>query len=123
MKKTVFAAATALALSVGFFSMEASAQYVGVQARQASPRTSVADVLKNGFDEQRVTLRGTVIRHIAEDKYIFTDGTGEIRVDIDYEEWPKEPVNEKTMIEIVGKIDTDWGRPTEIDVKVLRIVR
>lgn len=123
MKKIVFATATAMALALGAFSMEASAQYVGTQARVKNARGTVADILKNGYDDQRVTLRGHVVRHIAEDKYIFTDGTGEIRVDIDYEEWPAEPVDSKVMVEIVGKVDTDWGRPSEIDVKVLRIVR
>ena len=102
----------------------ASAQYVGGQQAQGQRSvTTVAEVLKNGFDEQRVTLRGQIVRRIQGDKYVFADGTGQIRVDIDEEEWPNEPVNDKTTVEITGKVDIDYGERTEIDVKVLRIVK
>jgi uncharacterized protein (TIGR00156 family) len=98
------------------------AQFVGGQATTAP--SSVAEVLKSGYDDQRVVLRGQILRRLYGDKYIFSDGTGEIRVDIDQEEWPVgQPVNEKTNVEIIGKVDVDWGRVTEIDVKVLRVVK
>jgi uncharacterized protein (TIGR00156 family) len=84
----------------------------------------VAEVLKSGYDDQRVVLRGQILRRVYGDKYIFSDGTGEIRVDIDQEEWPSgQPVNDKTIVEIIGKIDLDWGRVSEVDVKVLRVVK
>jgi uncharacterized protein (TIGR00156 family) len=98
------------------------AQFVGGQAT-AAPST-VAEVLKSGYDDQRVVLRGQILRRVYGDKYIFSDGTGEIRVDIDQEEWPVgQPINDKTNVEIIGKVDTDWGRVTEVDVKVLRVLK
>lgn len=98
------------------------AQFVGGQATTAP--SSVAEILKSGYDDQRVVLRGQILRRLYGDKYIFSDGTAEIRVDIDQEEWPAgQPVNEKTNVEIIGKVDVDWGRVTEVDVKVLRVVK
>ena len=118
--------ATVAVLSASIISLSgASAQYVGSgqAGAPANNKATVADVLKNGFDDQRVILRGQVLRRIAGDKYIFSDGTGEIRVDIDDDEWPRESITDKTNLEIIGKVDTEWNRSMEIDVKVLRIVR
>lgn len=122
LRKTLFAAVCGAFVLAGATSDQAAAQYVGGQA--VSAKTTVADVLKNGVDDQRVVLQGNVLRRLYGDKYIFSDGTGEIRVDIDTEEWPPgQQISESTRVEIIGKVDVDWGRVTEIDVKVLRVVK
>lgn len=90
----------------------------------ASIRAStVAEILKNPVDDQRVTLRGKIIRQVGDDKYIFTDGTGEIRVDIDQREFPQQPINENTTIEVFGEVDTEFMQSAEIDIKSIRIVQ
>lgn len=120
MKKIAFALLAGLAIAPLSIDSAAHAQYVGAQAANAP--TTVAEVLKSGTDDQRVTLRGQITRRLYGDKYIFADSTGEIRVDIDQDEWPAgQPINEKTLVEIIGKVDVDWGRVTEIDVKVVRL--
>ena len=121
MKKIILAAIGGTMMLSLLSTQDVSAQFAGAQG---TPVSSVADVLKVGTDDQRVILRGNILRRLYGDKYIFSDGTAEIRVDIDADEWPAgQPVNEKTMVEIIGKIDTDWGRVSEIDVKVLRVVK
>jgi uncharacterized protein (TIGR00156 family) len=89
----------------------------------ATQSSSVADILRNPIDHQQVVLRGNVIRHIRGDNYMFTDGTGEIRVDIDRRELPAQPFNDKTVVEITGRVDTEFMRPPEVDVKAMRIVQ
>lgn len=122
MKKIAWALLAGLAISTVQMGNMAHAQYTGGQV--ANTPTTVAEVLKNGTDDQRVTLRGQIVRRLYGDKYIFSDSTGEIRIDIDQDEWPAgQPINEKTMVEIIGKVDVDWGRVTEVDVKVLRIAK
>lgn len=84
---------------------------------------TVANILRTPVDDLRVTLRGNIIRKIGGDRYIFSDGTGEIRVDIDHSEWPAELVNEKTTVEIIGEVYIGFLMPMAIDVKVLRIIK
>ena len=88
-----------------------------------APASSVADVLRSSVDDQIVTLRGNITRHLGGDKYMFSDGTGEIRVDIDRGELPSQPFNEKTTVEIVGEVDREFMNAIEIDVKAMRIVQ
>jgi uncharacterized protein (TIGR00156 family) len=124
MKRILLLAAISSAAFISAASIDASAQFVGSgNPATAETKWTVAEILKNGIDDQRVVIRGNVLRRLYGDKYMFSDGTGEIRVDIDQEEWPKEPVTDKTTVELIGKIDTEWSRPTEIDVKVLRVVK
>ncbi len=130
--KTKMIFTTLLSLGVTLASSSVMAQYTGSSAPRggfqgpgaASGQTvTVSNVLRTPIDDQRVTLRGNIIRRIGGDKYVFSDGTGEIRVDIDDSEWPAEPVNEKTTVEIIGKIDVEFMSPTEIDVKILRVIK
>lgn len=127
MKKTLIAALV-VASSVAF--MPASAQFQGGASTggftgpgTATRANSVAAILKNPIDDQRVTLRGNITRHIGGDKYMFSDGTGEIRVDIDDHQFPPQPINEKTTVEIMGEVDTDFMQFSEVDVKSMRIVQ
>lgn len=95
--------------------------YVGPGA--ANRANSVAAILKNPVDDQRVTLRGKITRHIGGDKYMFSDGTGEMRVDIDDHQFPPQPINENTVVEIMGEVDTDFLQFSEVDVKTVRVVQ
>ena len=91
------------------------AQFVGPNVEK-SART-VAEIIKAPVDDQRVVLRGKILRKIGNEKYIFSDGTAEIRVDIDDYEFPPQPITESTLVEISGKVDVELMRPVEIDVK------
>lgn len=98
----------------------ASARYTGPSAMPTYK--SVAGVLKNPVDDAHVTLQGHIIKQISKDKYLFSDGTAKITVEIDRKYFPATPVNAKTKIEIRGEVDKDVGRKPEIDVKSLTIV-
>lgn len=98
----------------------ATAQYVGPGVA-ATP--NVRGILAQPQDDQWVSLKGHLLRKTGKERYVFSDGTGEIQVEIDDKDFPREPVDEKTLVEISGEVDTGLTRPPEIDVDVVRIIR
>lgn len=111
----------------------ASAQYSGPSAGKAKsgyagPTTSasqldVASILAKPKDDQKVILQGKLLRKTGKEKYIFSDGTGEIVAEIDDDDFPREHVDENTNIEIAGEVDTGLTRPPEIEVDVVRVIK
>lgn len=127
MKKVLSVAVMSLSALVA---LPAVAQFQGASSQggfvgpgAGNRANSVAAILKNPIDDQRVTLRGNITRHIGGDKYMFSDGTGEMRVDIDDHQFPPQPINEKTTVEIIGEVDTDFLQFSEVDVKSVRIIQ
>ena len=114
-------ALTFAAASILSFASVASAQYVGPSS-QTAPR-SVADIVKNPIDDQAVVLRGFLLRKVGNEKYIFSDGTAEIRVDIDTKLFPLEKIDDKVKVELRGEVEKAFMETPEIDVDALLIVR
>lgn len=102
-----------------FSSAPATAQYVGPTTLKP---TTVAEVLKSGTDDQQVLLRGQLLRKVGSEKYEFSDGTGTIRVEIDKKIFPREPIDDKTRIEIQGEVEKEFMSSPEIDVDSIRRV-
>ncbi len=99
----------------------ASAQYIGPST--APTYRSVADVLKNPIDDSPVVLEGHIIKQVGKKKYIFSDGTAEIRVEVDQKYFPTNPINEKTKVQIRGEIEMDFLQSPEIDIEYLAIIK
>lgn len=113
--------AASATLGAALLSAPALAQYSGPGATPAA--TSVQAILAKPVDDQPVNLRGKIVRQIKGDKYIFSDGKGEIRVDIDDKLLQGISLNEQTLVEISGEVEKDFMESPEIDVDVLRVVR
>ncbi|QYM73695.1 NirD/YgiW/YdeI family stress tolerance protein [Pseudochrobactrum sp. Wa41.01b-1] len=112
MKRKFISVLFVLVASV--FNTTAYAQYVGPST--SSSGRSIADILKNPIDEQRVVLEGFILKKIAHEKYLFTDRTSQIRIDVDDDEMPLGKIDEKTKVKIYGEVDADnFGAP-HIDV-------
>jgi uncharacterized protein (TIGR00156 family) len=92
----------------------ASAQYAGPGASPAF--TNIKDVLGSAPDNARVELVGYVTRQVGKEKYIFNDGTGEIRVEIDAKDFPQVRIDEKTKVRIGGEVEKEFLQSPEIDV-------
>jgi uncharacterized protein (TIGR00156 family) len=127
MKLNRWSALLAGALAVGL-AASAYAQYQGPGSKAAKaaaqgPITTVADVLKRGRDDQRVTLTGNVVKKVGWEKYLFRDASGAIRIEIDDEVMPAEPFDDKTKVEITGEVERDFLQSVEIDVKAIRILK
>ena len=99
----------------------ASAQYVGPLT--APTYLSVADILKNPIDDAPVVLDGHIIKQVGKKKYLFSDGTSEIRVEIDHKHFPTTPINDKTKVQIRGEIEKDFLQSPEIDIEYLAIIK
>jgi len=104
----------------GAFALPAQAQYMGPSS--AAAEANVASILDQPVDDQDVKLQGHLLRKIKHEKYVFSDGSGEIVAEIDDKDFPKQPIDEKTKVEISGEVDTGWNRPAEIEVRTLQIV-
>ena len=97
-----------------------SAQYVGPSITPTY--TSVADILKNPIDDHPVALDGFIVKKVGNKKYLFSDGSAEIRVEIDRKHLPPTPITEKTKVRIRGEVERDFLQSPEIDVDYLAVV-
>lgn len=97
------------------------AQYVG-PSTQIQPK-SVAEILKNPGDNQVVVLQGHIIKNIGKKKYIFSDGTAEIRVEIDARHMPTQPIDQKTKVQLTGEVETEFMQSPEIDVDPVTVLK
>ena len=72
-------------------------------------------------DDERVTIQGTILNKISNDKYTFKDSTGTMTVDIDNDKWSGIASNTKDTLEISGEIEKKLNS-TELDVEHIRKV-
>lgn len=98
----------------------AAAQYTGPGAQGTA--NNVKAVLERPIDDQYVVLRGNLTSQLAAEQYMFADGSGEIRVEIDREDLPAQTIDAATLVEITGEIEKDFMQTLEIDVDRIRVI-
>ncbi len=115
MLTTIAAVLFSTAVIAGPHGFDSKGHYYGPQGFVNSP-TTVAEVLKNGRDDQIVTLRGRLTRHLYKDHFEFTDLAGNtIDVELDDDRnWNH--IARDQLIDIIGEIDRDF-MSISIDVK------
>ena len=74
-------------------------------------------------DDSLVSLTGNIVSRVGGEKYIFRDATGEITIEIDDEDFRGQNVTPNDTVRIIGEVDREFGRGTEIDVKRLDVLR
>lgn len=105
----------------------AAAQFDGPGAQglpttvQAVRVTTVQAVREASKDDQIVTLRGHILEKVGDEKYAFSDETGQIRIEIDDEVF-QQRITPEMEIEIYGEVEDDFLQSPEIDVERLTIV-
>jgi uncharacterized protein (TIGR00156 family) len=99
----------------------AHAQYTGPSATVAL--TTVTAILKAPVEDQDVVLTGVLLKKLSKDKYIFSDGSDQIRVEIDSKYMLNLTLDEKTRVEIRGEVEKDFLESPEIDVKMIRVLK
>ena len=70
-------------------------------------------------DDTPVILRGRIVRSLRNEKYVFSDETGNITVEIDRRIRGSLSVTETETVEISGEIDRD-SRSIEVEVRSIR---
>ncbi len=97
------------------------AQYVGPAAQL--PANSIAEILKKPVDDQKVVVKGHILRKVGNKRYIFTDGNAEIRVKIDQKLFGTRQIDEKATVEISGEVETEFMKSPEIDVDLMSVLQ
>lgn len=115
MKKIIAVSALSLVLgmSASAFAMQQGAQG-GFTGPMQSAATTVAEAQKLS-DDATVILVGKIEKNLGGEKYLFSDATGSVTIEIDNEDWNGVSVNEKDTVEIRGEVDKGF-RSFEIDV-------
>jgi len=80
--------------------------------------TTVAEALTLR-DDSPVIMRGRIERFLGNEKYLFTDETASIIIEVDNRVWRGTTVDENDIVEISGEIDRSFRR-VEVDVSSLR---
>lgn len=125
-KKTAVSIVSAFALFAGVTALQAAPQ--GFEPAPAGPQgfdpvnvpKSVAEVKKNGYDDQHVVLKGRFTKQLSREKFEFTDDTGTIVAELDDDRnWSH--IRKDAPVEITAEIERErFGTVIELDVKSAR---
>lgn len=120
----LLAFALALALAAPAWAAFVPDQPVARQDKRSAQNVTTVQQALRMPDDSHVTLVGYIVSQLPNhhDKYRFRDGSGEIIVDIDREDFRGQTVTPRTLVRIVGEVDTHRTRPSEIDVDYLEIL-
>ncbi len=66
-------------------------------------------------DDSPVVLEGKITQSLGDEKYQFSDGSANIIIEIDNEDWRGLTVNENDIVEIRGEIDKEFLK-AKVDV-------
>jgi uncharacterized protein (TIGR00156 family) len=99
--------------------LTANAQQGGYKGPGAAAMT-VAEA-KNLRDDSPVILRGKIERFLGDEKYLFSDASGNITIEIDNRIWGTLSVDQNDVVEITGEIDRDFST-IEVEVKTIKKV-
>ncbi len=111
---------TALSLALGLSSaafaqgFQGPAQAMGGFQGPGLSNSTVAEALNLG-DDTAVVLEGRIEKSLGNEKYVFSDNTGSVTVEIDNEDWRGQNVTPNDTVVIHGEVDKDFFK-TEIDV-------
>ncbi len=72
-------------------------------------------------DDAHVTLQGYIVEEVRHEKYLFTDNTGRIVVEIDDDDWGGNRVTPNDLVCLHGEVDRHRDK-IEIDVDWLHLV-
>ena len=111
---------TRLFLMIGLFALvvlSANAGQGGFRGPSIGAIT-VAEAL-NLRDDTPVILRGYIIHFLGNKRYLFSDATGTITVEIERRAWGSLLIDENDLVEISGEIDRDMNS-VKVEVDSIR---
>lgn len=66
-------------------------------------------------DDVPVIVKGNIVQRMGDEMYLFEDGTGTIRVEIDDDEWRGQTITPTDTVKLYGEVDRGIFT-TEIDI-------
>lgn len=121
--RTILTLVLALMLAAPVYAGFSDGGKAGGFSGPGSDKGATVQAAKNMRDDAQVTLVGSIVQRIGGDKYLFKDGTGEIIIDIDDENFRGQNVSPANTVRIIGEVDKEFGKATEIDVKRLEVLK
>lgn len=116
MRKLTLVAALLVGSSVAFAQFTGETSTGGFNGPGATGDiTTVKDAL-TARDDTKVTLEGSIVKHLGGENYLFKDSTGEISIEIDNDDWRGVQVGPEDTVIIYGEVDHHRRRATDIDV-------
>ena len=115
MKKFALAAILALSTTSAFAGFNGNTTPNGGFQSGTQSAISVKQALK-ATDNSMITLEGNITQQIDDDEFWFTDGTGQIRVEIERQVWNGLNVGPNDKIRIFGKLDNEMFDRAELEV-------
>ena len=115
MKKFALAAILALSTTSAFAGFNGNTTPNGGFQSGTQSAISVKQALK-AADNSMITLEGNITQQIDDDEFWFTDGTGQIRVEIERQVWIGLNVGPNDKIRIFGKLDNEVFDRAELEV-------
>jgi len=70
-----------------------------------------------------VKIEGFIVDRINDDTYWFQDSSGKIQVELEDDQIPEFPFDEKTKLIIVGEVDYDVLEEVEIEVEFIQLAK
>ncbi|KGY11563.1 hypothetical protein NM22_14530 [Vibrio tubiashii] len=124
MKKTVLASVAILAVSPTLALAKDGHEHrsIGVQYHGPVELSSVDTLLADTgmFTEKNVVVEGVLLRQIKGDTFVFSDGKGEIQVELDDDIHMAQPIDDKTKVRLFGEYE--GGNTPEIEVEHIQIL-
>jgi uncharacterized protein (TIGR00156 family) len=109
----------AVAVVCSLMSANAFSQFTG--PTQQGP-VSTVEQARNARVDSYVTVTGRIVSHLRGDYYMFRDGTGEIRVEIEGPVWANREVGPDTQVRLLAEVDRNSNGTVYLWVKRLDIV-
>ncbi len=124
LRPMIMQSAVALMMMTG----GAMAQFTGpsdvAQAQSRGyPAITIREIKADPKDDMKATLEGRILRKVGDEEYLFSDDTGEIRVEIDDDDFPRQPVSETTRVRLEGEVDTHRYKEVDFDVDRVTIIQ
>lgn len=113
MKKIVLATLLTLTTASAFAGFNNNTQ--GGFQQAAQPAISVQQALK-AADNSMITLVGNITKQIDGDEFLFSDGTAQIKVEIENHVWNGLNVGPNDKVRIYGKLDNEAFEKAEVEV-------
>src|SRR5690606_5537436 len=97
------------------------AQYKGsISAKLYLVKDVVEQAAQLDKSDALVKIQGFIVDRVNDDTYWFKDSSGRIQVEIDEDQIPNFPFDEKTELIIVGEVDYDVLEEVEIEVEFIQ---
>jgi uncharacterized protein (TIGR00156 family) len=112
---------TLLPLFLASLATPALAGYTGPQDMPKT-LTTVTEVREYYVDDYEATLTGHIVKRVGHDKFIFRDGTGTLRLEIEADVMPAADFDDKSLVRVTGEIDAKILDNPVLDVSRLEIL-